>query len=546
MNSFSRDRGIILGASVADASWRMGVQRRLKSQAALAMNHPFVSELLAPFGGDKPSIFMLHRLAERTSKTGNHSLASLRSAFAYLRRRRYEVVPLLDLFEGKIRSQGKAKLVAFTIDDGFANQAELAAPLFVEYGYPATVFLISGFLDGRLLPWDYRVPYIFSHTRKRVLSVQVAGETVRYFLRNPGARRRAVKDFRILCKLLPTAQVDAVIAHLEQAADVSTPALPVPGYAPMTWDTARQLESAGISFAPHSVSHGILSRMTQEQALYEITHSWQRLREELKNPVPIFAFPSGRSIDFGIREMMVVKQLGLKGAVSAEPGPADIEETPTSPLSNFQVRRYSFSEDLGAFAYCCSRVLKIRESFTYHLAHSYGGKGAFLRHALYRFLHYLGRFNRYRRVDWSRVRRLVFVCSGNICRSPYAEGRARALGYCAVSVGLNAKSESPANEQAIANALARGIDLRLHKSRLFTEITVGPTDLVVCMEPQHMAEIRRQGIADAAQITLFGVWSKDPRPFIQDPYGRSDAYFQVCFDVIDRSLAGMAKSWCAR
>ena len=142
-------------------------------------------------------------------------------------------------------------------------------------------------------------------------------------------------------------------------------------------------------------------------------------------------------------------------------------------------------------------------------------------------------------VSWSRVERLVFACKGNICRSAYASAKARSLGVSACSFGLHAVDGAPADPAAIRNAAARLLDLTAHRSTQATTCKMTATDLVVVFEPSQIIEARRYG-EPGTQFTLLGLWSRPVRPWIQDPYGRSDRYFQRCFSVIDAAVLEFA------
>ncbi|MBW4052632.1 MAG: phosphotyrosine protein phosphatase [Proteobacteria bacterium] len=131
--------------------------------------------------------------------------------------------------------------------------------------------------------------------------------------------------------------------------------------------------------------------------------------------------------------------------------------------------------------------------------------------------------------------RLVFVCRGNICRSPYGGLRASSLGVRAVSFGLDAAEGAPANPVASRNALLRGVDLSAHCSARLETDRLSDGDLVLVFEPAQLAEVRRR-LGDRTAVGLLGVWARPRRPHIQDPYGRSDRYFQQCFAVIDASI----------
>ena len=89
----------------------------------------------------------------------------------------------------------------------------------------------------------------------------------------------------------------------------------------------------------------------------------------------------------------------------------------------------------------------------------HGRKQAWIRHQASSWRNRLGLYADLRSFDASRVLRLVFVCAGNVCRSRYAEARARTLGFEAGSFGLSADGRSPPDAAAVLAARRRGIEL---------------------------------------------------------------------------------------
>lgn len=172
----------------------------------------------------------------------------------------------------------------------------------------------------------------------------------------------------------------------------------------------------------------------------------------------------------------------------------------------------------------------------------YGGARAWLAHLQAKAADLAGLYQSQERVDWSRVRRLVFVCKGNICRSPYAEFRARALGWSAVSMGLDALAGSAADAGAISAASQRGIDLQPHRSTRFAKALIAPSDLILGFEPWHVQGIRHQLGSSAAQVALAGLWSTPRRPDMGDPHNRGTRYFGICYALIDSCVAQLTSS----
>ena len=171
----------------------------------------------------------------------------------------------------------------------------------------------------------------------------------------------------------------------------------------------------------------------------------------------------------------------------------------------------------------------------------YGGPRGYLSHIRARALHAFGRYGGVVDVDWPSVRRLVFVCKGNICRSPYASARARSLGLEAVSFGLETAGGAPADPVAARNAISRGLDLSGHCSVQLEESHIAENDLLIVFEPVQLAKVRQRCRGRPFTVSLMGIWALPLRPHVHDPYGRSDRYFQECFAIIDANVNALSR-----
>lgn len=159
----------------------------------------------------------------------------------------------------------------------------------------------------------------------------------------------------------------------------------------------------------------------------------------------------------------------------------------------------------------------------------------------YTFLATCGLYRQYQRVNWERVQRLVFVCSGNICRSPYAAELARALGIAAMSFGIDARGGATANESAIRLAKNAGVDLTRHVSTRASDYQATPGDLLLAMEPRQMRALRNLVGTHSVQGSLLGLWCKRPMPYLPDPYGNPDECFVNVFAHIDTAIAQVSR-----
>jgi protein-tyrosine phosphatase len=144
-------------------------------------------------------------------------------------------------------------------------------------------------------------------------------------------------------------------------------------------------------------------------------------------------------------------------------------------------------------------------------------------------------------VRWEEVQRVFFVCTRNLCRSPFAESIAHGVGLEALSWGLTLEAGRPADEAARRVAADFGADLGQHRSRRFAPAELREGDLVAAMEPAQARLIATAlPAATPVQLTLLGLWADPPRVYLHDPLGKQDAYFRECFGIIDGAVRRIA------
>jgi protein-tyrosine-phosphatase len=128
-----------------------------------------------------------------------------------------------------------------------------------------------------------------------------------------------------------------------------------------------------------------------------------------------------------------------------------------------------------------------------------------------------------------RPERVLFVCTGNICRSPMAMGLARkhadstGLDLAFSSAGVMTRNGLPASEHAVGVMGEQAIDIGAHRSRLLSAGILKEADLVVAMEEEHRLAIREFPESAMVRIPLLSEWGGEeaPGPGIDDPIGGS-------------------------
>ena len=297
---------------------------------------------------------MLHRFSVPDLGIAGHEASALRRNLERLRKQGYQLVSLEDLFRKLLDREPLHRAVAFTIDDGYFEHGQIAAPIFREYDCPVTTFLVTSFAEGKSWFWWDKLTTIFEETKRRSLTARLGRACVTYELDSAEARASACQDLNLRCQDASEPDRLKCVADLGREADVELPERAPARFAPLSFDDARGLEKRGMTFGPHTVTHPVLSATPSEQAEFEIRASWTRLLGEVARPVPIFCYPNGRRQDYGKREIEAVRRLGLWGAVEGQPGllnPATFDE---SEIFRYQVPRFGYRESWPHVLQCVS------------------------------------------------------------------------------------------------------------------------------------------------------------------------------------------------
>lgn len=233
-----------------------------------------------------------------------------------------------------------------TFDDGYYDNLKYALPILKERDIPALIFLTTDFIgQAKLYDWDM-IAYCFHHTRYDNANLPLIGQQS---WTDVTSRDVIMLNFIKKIKLIPADVMKNYIKKLPSLLDVTIPNKESESHQ-LNWSQVKRMESRGIDFGTHTMSHPILTRISVEEVLEELSGSKSRLEIEIGKPIVSFAYPNGTHSDFNSIIERLVEEVGYEIAFTLLPGLNSYKNVQKNP---FEVKRIfiSYKDDIFRFAF---------------------------------------------------------------------------------------------------------------------------------------------------------------------------------------------------
>lgn len=253
----------------------------------------------------------------------------------------FDIISLKTLSE-MLKSSSKltSKYMCLTFDDGYIDNFSTALPILKANNVTASFFIATGLIGSDIVPWWDKIAFLIKYHQPQRLRLKEWKDEVFYggceeqFIRNV---LHAVKT----CRLSAQKQIDLLEQEL----------LHQNGYPPadfMGWHHLKELLDAGMELGAHSHNHDILTKLSEEELFYELSHSKALLETNLSEEISAFSYPVGNKSAYNYKVIEGLMNTGYYLAFNFQQGinthpadnPYDLHRFPIAPgMTNDDLKR---------------------------------------------------------------------------------------------------------------------------------------------------------------------------------------------------------------
>lgn len=266
------------------------------------------------------AIFTLHHVSDGTPRPDfapnrilDVSASFLDETLSMVRDAGYDIVSL-DEAERRLREKDFARrFVAFTLDDGYRDNHEIAYPIFRRHKAPFAIYVATAFPDGKALLWWEVLENILR--QQDSVTITLSDQEQRYQTGSTEEKYAAWDAIYKQLRQMPEAQQREAVAALSDQYGVDTEKHCIEQS--MSWETLSQLnQDPLVTIGAHTVNHYALAKLSEEAVVDEVSKSRDLLEQRLGERPMHFSYPYGDPGSAAAREFKIIRELGFKTATT--------------------------------------------------------------------------------------------------------------------------------------------------------------------------------------------------------------------------------------
>lgn len=226
-------------------------------------------------------------------------------------------VHLEDLPDLLANASDSRKFMCFTLDDGYRDNEEFAAPVFRKHGAPYTIFITPGFVERTRTMWWETAEELTRAASSFQFDFGKGAETV-----DSSSHSEKFAAFERLANFVQSIDEDEAIARIDLAAKrIGVDPEAIVDREIMTAIELRNLVADPLArLGAHTITHPNLARVTEPRLRQELAQSAARVAGYCGRQPKVFAYPYGSRNAVGPRETKAAMETGFSLGVTTQPG----------------------------------------------------------------------------------------------------------------------------------------------------------------------------------------------------------------------------------
>ena len=219
-----------------------------------------------------------------------------------------------------LRERGRPyppRSVAVTFDDGFKNNAAVAAPILRDHGVPAVFYVTAGMVNTDLMFWVDKVEDCINLTEKSDITVQLQ-QPRKFSLSDDAEKIEAITEIKKFCKSVEDTRKNQVLSDLIEQTGVLPSVAHADNYQKLGWkELIAMHEDPLFTIGGHSMYHSILANLEPREMERDVNLSIGLLEYHLKDKLTHYAYPEGQAEHYNDRVVDHLKKQGIVCSPSA-------------------------------------------------------------------------------------------------------------------------------------------------------------------------------------------------------------------------------------